>query len=137
MQIKDLQARQGDVELTAKVVDKANPREFDKFGKKGRVCNAKLKDDTGSVSLTLWNEEIDLVDVGDTVKITKGYVGEWQGELQLSAGKFGKIEIIEKVEKTQSEKPKNHTQKSIGEIEQREEELMQPEEEFDDEEDVI
>ncbi len=96
MEIKDLHARQGNVDLTAEIVDKSAPRTFDKFGKQGRVCNAKIKDSSGAVSLTLWNDEIDKVDVGDKIKITNGYVGEWQGELQLSTGKFGKIEVIEK-----------------------------------------
>ncbi len=97
MKINELQARQGNVNIDAEVVDKANPREFDKFGKKGKVCNAKIKDETGIVALTLWNDEVDLVDVGDKLRITNGYVGEWQGELQLSAGKFGKIEVVEKI----------------------------------------
>jgi replication factor A1 len=96
MEIKDLHARQGDVELVAEVVDKAPPRTFEKFGKQGRVCNAKIKDASGTVTLTLWNEDIDKINVGDKIKIVKGYVGEWQGELQLSAGKFGSIEIVEK-----------------------------------------
>jgi replication factor A1 len=98
MQIKDLHAKQGEVELTAEVIDKANPREFDKFGKKGKVCNAKIKDETGTVTLTLWNEDADTINVGDTIKIVNGYVGEWQGELQLSAGKFGKIDVVKKAE---------------------------------------
>ncbi|MBN2421315.1 hypothetical protein JXB27_03490 [Candidatus Woesearchaeota archaeon] len=112
MKINEIQAKQGDIDIDAEVVDKANPREFDKFGKKGRVCNAKIKDETGSVALTLWNDEIDLVDVGDKVRITKGYAGEWQGEIQLSAGKFGKIEIVEKVipEKKVQSKQENQNQ---------------------------
>ncbi|HIH39224.1 TPA: hypothetical protein HA219_00660 [Candidatus Woesearchaeota archaeon] len=97
MEIKDLHARQGNVDLTVEVVDKSAPRTFDKFGKQGRVCNAKIKDGSGvTITLTLWNDEIDRIDVGDKIKITNGYVGEWQGELQLSAGKFGKIEVVEK-----------------------------------------
>jgi replication factor A1 len=96
MDIKDLQARQGDVEIVAEVVDKAQPRTFDKFGKQGRVCNAKIKDSTGVVTLTLWNDDIDKINVGDKIKISKGYVSEWQGELQLGAGKFGTIEVVEK-----------------------------------------
>ena len=98
MQIKDLQARQGDIELVAKVIEKAQPRNFEKFGKQGKVCNAKLQDETGKVTLTLWNEDVDKVNVGDTIKLSKGYVGEWQGELQLSAGKFGTIEVTKGVQ---------------------------------------
>ncbi len=94
MAIKDLQPRQGNVALTAEVIEKGDSRTFDKFGKQGRVCNAKIKDDSGQVTLTLWNEDIDKVNVGDKIKITNGWVSEYQGELQLSTGKFGKLEVL-------------------------------------------
>tara|TARA_Y100000310_G_scaffold147251_1_gene146517 strand:- start:4892 stop:5329 length:438 start_codon:yes stop_codon:yes gene_type:complete len=93
MAIKDLQARQGNVEILAEIIDKGDIREFEKFGKSGRVCNAKIKDESGEVQLTLWNEQIDQVEVGDKVHITNGWVSEFQGELQLSTGKFGKMEV--------------------------------------------
>ena len=105
MHIKDLQAKQGNIEVTAEVIEKGNVRTFDKFGKQGRVCNAKIKDETGTVTLSLWNEDIDKINVGDIIKLTNGYVGEWQGELQLSAGKFGKIEIVGKSEKKAEPEP--------------------------------
>ena len=94
MAIKDLEARQGNVNLTLEVIEKEDVREFEKFGKKGRVCNAVAKDATGTIKITLWNDDIDKVNKGDTVKIENGWVGEWQGELQLSTGKFGKLEIV-------------------------------------------
>jgi len=96
MKINELQIRQGRVELTANVVDKGNVREFDKFGKKGKVCDAVLEDETGRVKLTLWNEQADEVNLGDTVKISNGWVGEYQGEKQLTSGKFGKLEVVKK-----------------------------------------
>ena len=102
MAIKDLQARQGKIDLEAEVIEKETPREFAKFGKVGKVCNAKIKDDTGTVKLTLWNEQADQVNLGDTIKITNGFVGEWQGELQLSTGKFGTLEVLTKGTGTQS-----------------------------------
>ena len=96
MQIKDLQPRQGKVDITLDIVSKADAREFSKFGKPGRVCNAKAKDETGEVTITLWNDDIDKVNVGDKVKITNGWVSEWQGELQLSTGRFGQMETVSK-----------------------------------------
>ncbi len=102
-----MQARQGDIELTVEVVEKAEPRTFEKYGKQGRVCNAKIKDATGTVSLTLWNDEIDKIGVGDKIKISKGYVGEWQGELQVSTGKFGSIEVLEKGKAPPAEEKKD------------------------------
>lgn len=96
MPIADLQVRQGNVNLVAEVVEKGEIRTFEKFGKSGKVCNAKIKDDTGTVTLTLWNDDVDKINVGDKIKLTNGWVGEWQGEKQLSAGKFGKLEVVEK-----------------------------------------
>ena len=94
MAIKDLQARQGQVDLIAEVTEKGDIREFEKFGKKGRVCNAQIKDVPGTVKLTLWNEQIDQIKVGDKVHIINGWVAEWQGEKQLSTGKFGQLEVV-------------------------------------------
>jgi replication factor A1 len=104
MEIKDLKPRIGNVEVEGVVADKGDVREFDKFGKKGRVCNVTLNDDTGRVSLTLWNDDVDKVGVGDKVKIANGYVGEYNGEMQLGTGKFGKLEVVEKAK----EKPKEY-----------------------------
>ena len=96
MQIKELKPKQGNADLIVDIIDKSQPREFQKFGKPGRVCNAKVKDESGEVTLTLWNEDIDRVKPGMKVKITNGYVNEFQGEMQLTAGRLGKLEIIGK-----------------------------------------
>lgn len=109
MFIKDLEARQTNVDIEAEVLEVSDVREFNKFGKQGRVANAIIKDGTGKVKLSLWNEQIDQVKPGNTVKIQKGYVGEFQGELQLTTGKFGTLEVEQKEEgageTTPEEKP--------------------------------
>jgi len=96
MAIKDLTPRQGKVFIEADVIAKSSPREFNKFGKAGRVCDAEIKDDTGTIKLTLWNEQVDMVNVGDRVSVKNGYVSEYKGDLQLSTGKFGSLEVIGK-----------------------------------------
>jgi replication factor A1 len=94
MFIKDLQARQTNVDVEGEVLEMSDVREFSKYGRQGRVANAVIKDGTGKVKLSLWNEQIEKVKPGDTVKIQKGYVGEFQGELQLTTGKFGTLEVV-------------------------------------------
>lgn len=94
MKIKDIQPNKGNIEITAEVAQKEEPRTFEKFGKKGKVCNAVLKDESGTIKLTLWNEDIDKVNPGDTIKLTNGWCSEFKSEKQLSTGKFGKIEIL-------------------------------------------
>ena len=94
MTISELKAGQGNVTVEGEITDVAEPRTFEKFGKSGRVANATLKDDSGQIKLSLWNEQVDLVKTGAHVRITNGYVNEWKGELQLTTGKFGKLEIL-------------------------------------------
>jgi|SRR3989344_1144900 len=107
MVIKDLSPRMGNVDIVLDVIEKGNVREFDKFGKKGRVCNFVCTDNTGKISLTLWNDDVDKADVGDTIHIKNGWVGEYQGELQLSTGKFGELILKEKSMGGKSSKPTN------------------------------
>lgn len=94
MKIKDLQVNQGNVDVAGEITEKEEPRTFEKFGKAGRVCNAKVKDDTGSVILTLWNDDIDKLKVGDKIQLQNGWCSEFKGAKQVSAGKFGKIEAV-------------------------------------------
>ncbi|MBW3021581.1 DNA-binding protein [Candidatus Woesearchaeota archaeon] len=94
MAIADLQPRQGKVDIIVEVVSMDEVREFNKFGKTGRVCNALVKDESGEIKLTLWNDDIDKVKPGMKLHIENGYVNEWQGEKQLTTGKFGKMEVV-------------------------------------------
>ena len=71
------------------------PREFTNFRGQGRVVNCKGKDKTGEIKLTLWNDDIDKVAEGDTVVIENGWAKDYRGELQVSAGKFGKLKVNE------------------------------------------
>ncbi len=97
MNISELKAGASNVEIEAVVAEKEEPREvISKWGKKLSVATAILKDDTGSIALSLWGADIDKVNVGDKVKVTNGYVNEFRGTPQLSTGKFGKLEVLEK-----------------------------------------
>ncbi len=94
MEIKDLKPNTGKVDLVVQVVDVEKPRSFEKFGKKSKVCNAKLKDESGEVKMTLWNEEIELIKPGDKIHLQNGWCAQYKDELQVSCGKFGKIEVL-------------------------------------------
>ena len=97
MNISDLKAGASNVDVEAVVAEKDEPREVvTKYGKRLSVANAILKDDTGSIAISLWGDTIGQVNVGDKVKVTNGYVSEFRGTPQLSTGKFGKIEVVEK-----------------------------------------
>ena len=88
-------------ELQVEIIDKDLPR--DVKGGTLKVANATGKDETGSVKLTLWNEQINQVNVGDTIKISKGWVNEFQSNLQVSTGRGGTLEVVSKGSSNQAE----------------------------------
>jgi replication factor A1 len=96
MAIKDLQPKQGNVDIEVEVVEVEEPREFQKFGNAGKVATAVVKDDSGTCKMSLWNEQVDQVKAGDKLKITNGYVNEYQGDMQLTTGRFGQMEVVGK-----------------------------------------
>lgn len=95
MKLADLKVGQGKVNVEVEVKSVGDVREFEKFGRKGRVANAIVTDDSGEMELSLWNDDIDKVSVGTKLKIENGYVGEFKNEPKLTAGKFGKLIVQE------------------------------------------
>ncbi|HEX9862934.1 MAG TPA: OB-fold nucleic acid binding domain-containing protein [Candidatus Bathyarchaeia archaeon] len=84
------------VDVEAQVTEKGNPREvMSRFKDETyTVADAVVADETGSIKLTLWNEQIDQVNVNDKIKIENGYVTSFKGEIQLNAGKYGKLTVL-------------------------------------------
>lgn len=95
MKINELQPKTGNIDLIATVTHVDAPREFEKAGSKGKVGKATIHDETGTCKLTLWNEQTEFVKKGAKIKITGGWADEYKGELQLSTGKFGSLEVLE------------------------------------------
>ncbi len=82
------------INLSATVISKGDPRTVNlKAGGTTDVCDAMISDHTGEIKLTLWAEDIDKVEIGDTVEIANGYTSEFQGESQLNVGKFGQMTV--------------------------------------------
>jgi len=92
--ISELTAKQGNVNVEGTIKEIGETKSFNKFGRQLIVADAILKDDSGAIKLTLWNDDVKKYSSGDKIKISNGYVGEFQGEKQLTAGKYGKIEKI-------------------------------------------
>ena len=94
MKISELRTGSGSVEVEGVITELGDTRAFNKYGRELKVANAILKDDSGAVKLTLWNDDIMRFKEGDRIKIINGYVTEFQGEKQLTSGKFGRMEKI-------------------------------------------
>lgn len=96
MKINELKPRATVPEITLEIVSLGPPREFANERGSGKVCSAAAKDDTGEeVGVSLWNEQIGQVSEGSKIKIENGWCSEYNGQKQVSTGKFGKMEVLE------------------------------------------
>ena len=127
MEIKDLQIRQGNVDITVDVVEVSEPREFTKFGTAGKVATATIKDASGECKLSLWNNDVDRIKGGMKIRIQNGYVNEFKGEMQITAGRYGKIDILGESSAGDAPKEKKSPAKAKKE-EKKEEEVFTNEE---------
>jgi replication factor A1 len=94
VKIAELNSNSRKINLTATVTEKEEPREVNTRYGKTRVAEATIDDDSGNIKLVRWGDEIDGIRIGDKVKIENAFIKEWNGELQLSAGKYGRISVL-------------------------------------------
>ena len=95
VKIKELRDGMKRVNVKGTVTEKSDPREVTSRFKDQtyRVCTAVMSDETGTIKLTLWNDQIEMVNVNDVIRIENGYITSFRGEIQLNAGKFGTLTV--------------------------------------------
>ncbi len=83
------------VNVTAKVVSKSEVRDIPmgRDGSAHKVCDALVGDETGSIYLTLWDDNIEKVNENDTIRVENGYVTLFKGNMRLNIGKYGKLDM--------------------------------------------
>ena len=86
--IKDVQP-DTKVNVIARIIKIPPIRSYNKNGKDGQVASLELQDESGTISYTLWNKNVDLIESldlndGDTVKILQAQVRERNDEKSLS-----------------------------------------------------
>jgi len=85
------------VNATVKVVQKGEARETvsRQDGTTHRVLDALVGDDSGAIYMTLWDDNIDKVNEGDTLNVKNGYVRPFKGSMRLNIGRYGTLEPAE------------------------------------------
>jgi len=83
------------IELELTIVEIEEPRPYTRRdGREGRVATATGEDDSGRVKVSLWDADVDRVKVGSRIKITNGYSRMFRGEVHVSSGIYGKLEVL-------------------------------------------
>jgi replication factor A1 len=94
--IRDVRSGMSHVNLKAKILAVAEPRRVvTRYGNYAEVAKALIADETGTIRLCLWNEQISAVSAGDTVEIGNARVSMFRGERQLTIGIKGVLSNAE------------------------------------------
>jgi len=90
MKISELTPGMRGVEIEAKILEISQPRQVRSrtTGKPLRVAEAIIADETGPITLTLWNDQIRQVKINNKIRINNGYITSFRGQKQLNVGRY-------------------------------------------------
>ncbi len=94
MKVSELKPNTQVPEIELEIVSKGETRSWAKANSSGTVCSCAGKDESGEVSVSLWNEQANQVKEGDKIKISNGWCSEFQNEKQVSTGRQGTLEVL-------------------------------------------
>jgi len=91
--IADLKPGDRKVSVRFKVLKKVAEREvfLRRDFSKHRVAELLVGDDSGTIVLTLWDDNIDKVEVNGNYRVENGYVTTFRGSPRLNVGRYGRI----------------------------------------------
>jgi len=90
--VKQLTPNSKNVNLIAKVVNIGETKEITpKYGSSRRLAEATVGDETGTVTFTLWEDQIRTVATDDVIYVDNGFVSLVRGHIRLNVGKYGTI----------------------------------------------
>ena len=94
MKIEELKPRTRQIELLFAVVSFGEQREVvsRRDGSTHNLVEAVVGDETGTVIMTLWDDDIGKVEEGKTYKLENGYTTLFKSSIRLNVGRYGKIE---------------------------------------------
>lgn len=83
------------LEIEGKITAVGEIREvYTRFGP-ARVAAAVLEDETGSIRLNLWRDQINAVRSGYRVRLINAFTREFGNQVELNIGKDGRIIVLE------------------------------------------
>jgi replication factor A1 len=90
--VRDLTPSSKQVNVLAKVVSVGEAKEvMGKFGDPRKVAEAVVGDETATIILSLWNEQIGSIAKDEVILVDNGYVSLVRGHMRLNVGRYGNL----------------------------------------------
>jgi len=83
------------ITVEGKIEGKSGKRTVNtKAGTQVDTCNAFLVDTSGKIKIQFWGDEVDKIQDGLNIRITNGYTNTFKGDVTLTKGKYGQMDIL-------------------------------------------
>ena len=123
--VKELTPEAKQTNVLVKVVNKGERRTIDsRYGGSRQLAEATVGDETGTILLSLWEDQIDQVQSGEVILVDNGYVSLVRGHMRLNVGKYGSFQKSEQdipevntavdVSAQEFERPQRYERRSFG-----------------------
>ena len=95
LKIKDLNSQtKSRFNVAAKVIEKSPTLTVtSQWGTTSLLSTATITDGTGTIKLPLWRDKINIVSVGDSIRIENARVRRFRDELQIKVDRFARLRI--------------------------------------------
>ncbi|MBS3169316.1 hypothetical protein J4210_02425 [Candidatus Woesearchaeota archaeon] len=96
LKVKEIYSGMRNISVVGQVVQKYEPRTFTKGDSLGRVCSVLIGDETGTIRLVFWNEQVDQavsLRVDDVVRVNDVYVRENNAAPEIHLGSRGTLDV--------------------------------------------
>ena len=95
MNIGDLKPGMREISIEWTIDSLTEPRTVNlRAGGTAQVADAVISDETGTIKLSLWDDQINMVKQGDRVSIENGYTQAFRGENSLNIGRYGNLKKV-------------------------------------------
>lgn len=96
LKVKEIYAGMKNISVVGKIIQKYEPRTFVKGDGIGKVCSIILGDETGTIRIVFWNEQVDLLSslqLDDILRVNDAYARENNNIPEVHLGSRGTIEV--------------------------------------------
>jgi len=95
---KDLKPHLNKISIELHVLSKEEPKTVrsKRDRTSHRMSEVLIGDETGTVLMTLWDENVDQLSAGKTYFITNAFTTLFQGTVRLNIGKYGVVKEVER-----------------------------------------
>jgi len=93
VKVKELTAGMGGVDIQLEIVEVLGPRTISTPRRDFTVVQAVGKDETGQVAVTMRSDQAANVKVKSRIRIQGGTTREREGQLMVSAGRYGTLTV--------------------------------------------